>query len=351
LYSNFRTIEGIGILKLILEANGFVEFKLEKTSAGVWMVSENSLPDANEDPDSIKPRFVLYTGTETAEEKEIIRNIYNSDWQLVPSQISAALENRQMRNNFMGEVIKLMMITSSGAEGINLKNTRYVHIVEPYWNMVRLEQVIGRARRICSHADLPPELRTIQVFLYISTFSEKQRTDDKNIELRLRDVSRIDGKTTITTDESLYEISMIKNKIIQELLTSVKETAIDCSIYANSHKNENLVCYGFGKVESNQFSSYPILEQDLGEKDEGIQTTLKTRKFTLHGKEYRMNTKTNEVYDINDNQFIPIGRLVQGENGYELVSTETSIPIQRLKIAPPKKASIEEKAKKKPADK
>ena len=55
----------------------------------------------------------------------------------------------------MGEIIKVLMITSSGSEGINLRNTRYVHIMEPYWHPVRMEQVIGRARRICRHKDLP----------------------------------------------------------------------------------------------------------------------------------------------------------------------------------------------------
>ena len=104
----------------------------------------------------------------------------------------------------MGEVIKIIMITSYGAEGINLRNTRFVHVVEPYWNMVRLDQVVGRARRICSHHDLPENLRTVQVFLYISTLSEKQSNDDNNKELIIRDVSKLDKKTPITTDESLY---------------------------------------------------------------------------------------------------------------------------------------------------
>ena len=64
------------------------------------------------------------------------------------------------------------MITASGAEGISLKNTRYVHIIEPYWHPVRTEQVIGRARRICSHQELPPELRTVNVFLYLMTLQK-----------------------------------------------------------------------------------------------------------------------------------------------------------------------------------
>ena len=63
------------------------------------------------------------------------------------------------------------MITSSGAEGITLKNVRYVHIVEPYWHPVRMEQVIGRARRICSHENLLEEEREVKVFLYLMKFT------------------------------------------------------------------------------------------------------------------------------------------------------------------------------------
>ena len=113
-----------------------------------------------------KPKFVLYTGTETPEEKEIIRNIFNGDWEFIPPSLKSELEAISS-NNIFGEIIKLIMITASGAEGISLKNVRYVHLTEPYWHPVRLEQVIGRARRICSHKDLPEDLQTVKVFLYL----------------------------------------------------------------------------------------------------------------------------------------------------------------------------------------
>ena len=66
-----------------------------------------------------------------------------------------------------GEIIKVLMITAAGSEGINLRNTRYVHIMEPYWHPARVEQVIGRARRLCSHQSLPVQLQTVEVFLYL----------------------------------------------------------------------------------------------------------------------------------------------------------------------------------------
>ncbi len=314
-YSHFRTIEGIGILKLILLANGFAEFKIKKTD-GVWAVDEKE-----EDKD--KPKFVLYTGTETVEEKEIIRNIYNSMWTFVPSSIVDQLKVKN-ENNFLGEIIKVMMITSSGAEGINLKNTRFVHVVEPYWHMVRIEQVVGRARRICSHEDLPVEMRNVKIFLYVSTLSEKQKTDQEHIELIIRDTSRVDKKTPITTDESLYELASIKQRINNQILRAIKETAIDCNLYSKNNKEEDLVCYGFGKVESNAFSSYPSFEEDKKNK-EGLdvkKVMWKGQIIKENGIEYVLNPATNEVYDYNSyknvkegiGNLILIGKIVKKGN-------------------------------------
>ena len=291
IYSQFRTIEGIGILKLILEANGYAEFKIQKTG-NEWDIIEN-------ERDKGKPKFVLYTGTEGVEEKEIVRNIYNTSWNAIPSNIATKLQG-QFENNYLGDVIKIFMITSSGAEGINLKNTRFVHIVEPYWHMVRIEQVIGRARRICSHQDLPEELRTVKVFLYLSILSEEQKKSEKNIELRIRDVSRIDGETPVTTDESLFEIASLKDKNNRIFLKAVKETSIDCSLYATKNKEEKLVCYGFGKVESNNFASYPSYDRDAIERqDLNVRTTLfKAEKLTYKGIDYALNKNTKELYTM-----------------------------------------------------
>lgn len=293
LYSHFRTIEGIGVMRLILLANGMAEFKL-KHEGGTWM-----LDIAEEDME--KPKFVLYTGTESSEEKEIIRNVYNGAWEFVDQNIIDSLQKKS-ENNVYGEVIKMLMITSSGAEGINLKNTRFVHIVEPYWHMVRPEQVVGRARRICSHQDLPEDMRTVKIFLYISTLSDEQRVDKNNVELRIRDISKIDNQTTVTTDETLYEIASFKQKINNEILRSMKETAIDCNIYSSlkSSNDEQYVCYGHGLVDSNQFSSYPTFEKDNNIK-EGLDTKViswKGVRKQIDGVDYAMNPNTNELYDL-----------------------------------------------------
>jgi hypothetical protein len=300
LYSQFRTLEGIGIFKLVLEANGFIEFKISK-KGGDWHIE-------NADLDPEKPRFVLYTGTETAEEKEIIRNIYNSAWEFVPPSIVSVLKEKN-QNNFYGEIIKVLMITSSGAEGINLRNTRFVHILEPYWNMVRIDQVVGRARRICSHEDLPEDMRTVQVYIYISRITDEQLR--KNIEMRTQDISKLkyqvlqkNGEIKMenipfSTDQYLFEIAQIKDSINKQILTAVKESAIDCSLY-NNNPDEPLVCYGFGKVSSNNFGSYPVFEVDRSQKPEINVKTVKQVlvAITIDGVKYAMDKQTRIVYDL-----------------------------------------------------
>ena len=296
IYSQFRTLEGIGIFKLVLEANGFTQFKITKKS-GEWLI---------EDFDEEKPRYILYTGTETAEEKEILRNIYNSAWEFVPPSIVESLQ-KKYENNFMGEVIKVIMITSSGAEGINLKNTRFVHIMEPYWNMVRVDQVVGRARRICSHEDLPEALRTVKVYVYLSRATPEQLQE--NIEMKTQDVSKLtykveksDGQVKMelvpfSTDQYLFEIAQIKDSINRQILTSIKESSIDCSLY-NNNPDEPLVCYGYGKVSSNNFGSHPVLETDRAFKPDVKEVKQKLVAITVDGVKYALDKRTKTVYDF-----------------------------------------------------
>ena len=290
LYSNFRTMEGIGIFKMVLEANGFAPFKIRR-QGNVWEMDEGDPADAN------KPRFALYTGTETAEEKEILRNIYNSNWELVPASIADVLR-KKTENNYMGEVIKLLMITASGAEGINLENTRFVHIMEPYWHMVRVDQVVGRARRICSHKHLPVELRTVKVFLYMACFTEAQKKSKNNIQLMLNDVDSVTGIPQ-TTDQSLYEIAGIKDALNSQILRALKETAMDCSLYASGNKEEKLVCYGGTKTTTNDFISYPSLDLDLNIKDSMNvrEERVALQRVEIKGVPYAFNPSSEELYD------------------------------------------------------
>ena len=295
IYSQFRTLEGIGIFSLILEANGFSRFKLKKDVAtGVWGLDMT-------DEELAKPTFALYTGTEENEEKEIIRNIYNSDWGSIPTALAEKLKTLSS-DNIMGNIIKVLMITASGAEGISLKNCRFVHITEPYWHPVRVEQVIGRAARICSHKDLPSHLRNVKVFMYLMTFSDKQLTSDESIELRLKDKSKLDKKTPLTSDEALFEISNIKNEINKRILLAVKEAAIDCSLHSTADSKEPLVCFSFGKGDPSpsKFSITPSLsgeEADTVAQANVKKITWKAKELRVAGKLYALREDKGELYE------------------------------------------------------
>jgi hypothetical protein len=289
-YSQFRTAEGIGLFSLVLEKNGFARFKIKKNSQNVW---EIDISEINEG----KPTYALYTGTETSEEKEMLRHIYNGEWDDVPESIGNVLRAKY-RNNNMGEVVKVFMITSSGSEGINLRNTRYVHIMEPYWHPVRSEQVIGRARRICSHKDLPRPLQTVEVFVYLMTFSEAQLKSDEAIELKRKDLSKAVPKVPITSDQYLFEISEIKANLTSQLTDAIKESAFDCYIYSNGK------CVNFGDPTNDKYSYVPDYTEQQND------TTVQANKVALewvaksikiNGVEYarrRINDKQFDLYDM-----------------------------------------------------
>ena len=322
IYTQFRTIEGVGILKLVLEANGFTQFKIKKNDAGLWVLN---IPESEQG----KPTFALYTGTEDAEEKELIRNIYNSDWDQVPDTITTELLPIST-NNLYGEIIKVLMITASGAEGISLKNTRYVHIMEPYWHPVRVEQVIGRARRICSHQNLPTELRTVNVFLYLMEFTASQLEGENARELKLNDGSKLNDAIPVTSDEALYEISTIKEEISKQILTAVKESSMDCAVYNKPGQKNSVKCFTFGKSSPNSFSFKPSISNEESDtvtqvNKEKITWKAEEIKIPINGikKSFALYKARLEVYDLesyNDavkygTDPILIGRLIKKPDG------------------------------------
>lgn len=69
--------------------------------------------------------------------------------------------------------IKHLLISGAGAEGIDLKGTKLIQLLEPHWNEPQLEQVRGRAIRYKSHAHLPKKHRKVEVQRYIAVPRER----------------------------------------------------------------------------------------------------------------------------------------------------------------------------------
>jgi len=118
----------------------------------------------------------------------------------------AEIEACVHQNNMNGDKIKVIIISRAGSEGIDLKYIRNVHILEPWYNMNRIEQVIGRAIRNRSHILLPPEKRNCSIYLYGTLMKG--------------------GVESI--DLYIYRHAEAKSINIGKVSRVLKETAIDC---------------------------------------------------------------------------------------------------------------------------
>jgi len=81
-------------------------------------------------------------------------------------------------DNKDGHKVKVVLISKAGSEGIDLKFIRQVHILDPWYNMNRIEQIIGRAVRNFSHKNLPLEKRNFEIFMYGIILEKKMKKRD-----------------------------------------------------------------------------------------------------------------------------------------------------------------------------
>jgi hypothetical protein len=298
LYSNFRNLEGLGVFSAVLKANGWQQYKLAK-EANQWI----------EDPalDAEKPAFAFFTGNEDPEERELMRQIFNgvgfSD--NFPASLKASVESKPKKK------LTLFMITAAGAEGITLNNVRRVHILEPHWNPARHDQVIGRAVRLCSHARLPVEERTVRVSFYLSVFTDAQAksTEGNNVVMvRRTDMAtkRYEGdpvEVFMSTDEYLYEKTWEKDRINSRIALLLKQAAVDCEVHRKLHSREKPVisCMRFDSTVTGEDLAFKpnIKQDDLDTTYLRNMTRRKRRlqKVSIKGMIFLIDPDTKEVFD------------------------------------------------------
>ena len=81
-------------------------------------------------------------------------------------------------DNRRGEQVKVIIISKAGSEGLDFKNIRQIHILEPWYNMNRIEQIIGRGVRNLSHCMLPFEERNVELYLHATLLKNKEEAAD-----------------------------------------------------------------------------------------------------------------------------------------------------------------------------
>jgi len=242
-YSQFRMIEGLGIFKEVLNRQGFAEINIVNNEEFGYMIDDMDIFDEQYD----NKRYVIFNSDRT--KTNILMNIFNGNSKALPKVIQEQLSHINLEKEQMyGKVVKAMMITQSGAEGISLKNVRRVLITEYFWNSVRIDQVIGRAVRTCSHKSLPVADQNVQVFTYLMNFTKKQLND--NPTLRSKDKE-------ITTDKHIYNIAKSKEGLVNSFLKMLKAASLDCVIQSDvNHPLANgYKCYNWPiNVNDNELS-------------------------------------------------------------------------------------------------
>ena len=74
-------------------------------------------------------------------------------------------------DNRYGAHIKVVLISKAAAEGLDFKNIRQIHVMEPWYNLNRIEQIIGRGVRNLSHCALPFEERNVEIYMHTTSLA------------------------------------------------------------------------------------------------------------------------------------------------------------------------------------
>jgi hypothetical protein len=283
IYSSFRTLEGLGILSEVLNKQGYKQILLKKVDNN-YLFSDADIFDPKYD----NKRYIIFDSDK--EKTRLLMNLFNNDFRNITNEMKKALPPNP--EQLYGKLAKIFCITQSGAEGISLKNVRRVLLVEPFWNNVRIEQVIGRAIRSCSHEALPKKDRNVQVFSYIMKLTQKQVQSDFNIERNDKGFS---------TDEHILTTAEKKKFIINKFLNMLKAASFDCIIHSKQNKPllGDFKCYTWALgVNGNDYSYTSDISNDYKiMKHRNMQMKKKNKGKVIMKKGVKFVELENKYYD------------------------------------------------------
>lgn len=190
-YTNYVIMEGIDMMKIYYRFIGFNDYTISKENMG----------------------YCEYHGRIDPKDRVKIKNMFND------------------KNNIRGVKCKVIMLSPSATEGIQLLNIRQEHIMEPYWTEVRIQQVIGRGVRQCSHKELSMSERVVNIYRYKVI---------KPADLEPDDTIRT------STDEYIEDQAKAKANLIESFLSAMKEAAVDCELFkAHNMMSQSYYCFKF----------------------------------------------------------------------------------------------------------
>ena len=174
--------------------------------------------------------------------------------------------------NLYGDYIKVVLVSMAGSEGVDLKFIRQVHILEPWYNRSRIEQIEGRAVRHNSHKLLPFRERNVQVFLYGSSVR------DESLE---------------TVDMYVYRNAEFKAIQIGRVTRVLKELSVDCFL---NHSQTNFSVENMNQTVEQELSTGKVIKDfSVGDNANTMLTDF------MESGQYKCYSQTDVVNIIEDN--------------------------------------------------
>jgi superfamily II DNA or RNA helicase len=203
---------------------------------------------------------------------------------------------------FNDDEVDVLFLSKAGGEGLDLKKTRRIILLESAWNENTEKQLIGRGVRYKSHEDLPPEERHVQIY---RLFHVKPSEMDQ-IDFLLSDAYEVfftDPTTWISADLMLKKISAKKQRKIQKYMNVLKSISIernpDCAVGATPEdmprpedQPEEEAGAGGGGAEQTKESPFVALRHDL--------EALEERRRTMRGTREEMDPFLEEVKKLEE---------------------------------------------------
>lgn len=183
---------------------------------------------------------------------------FSFDESMSPIRKTKILSILNSNENKNGDLIKVVIGSPLVSEGLTFKNIKQIHILEPYWNLSRIDQVIGRGVRFKSHQELPVDQRKVEIFLHAATTTFK----------------------TPSVDEYKYSISQSKDYNIKKIELLFKVHSLDC--FFNKPRNKLKNEHDFTRECQYEKCEYMCPYET---KIKEIKTSKDTYSIKLHGKE------------------------------------------------------------------
>ena len=133
--------------------------------------------------------------------------------------------------NAAGALVHCFLASQSFNEGLDMKAVRHIHIFEPLVTMASDLQTIGRARRNCSHAQLPHEQWTVQIHRYFAELPVSVRGHQEVVAaldaLKAKDMTDLGKREVAAHNKEIKEMESLLDSDVK---------AIDEVVYAEAKK-------------------------------------------------------------------------------------------------------------------